>query len=128
MEIDITRLVDPDNIDLMDYSASVAEIGENAGSITWNNSLESGIYFCCCEEERQEARDYIKSTGDWTSEEIDSWTDTELNALVLQFIVGDLREYLWAKELGETEFKKWDENNGGRIFESEGKYYYYMGN
>lgn len=123
MELDITAMVS-DDVDLMDYSASIAEIGANAGPETWNNALNAEINFVN-DENRDELKDYIREFGAWKDSEIDAWNDTELNALVLQLISGDLREYLHFKD--SDEFEEWQENNGGRIFEAEGKFYYYIG-
>lgn len=125
MDLNITHLV---KLELRQFSASRMELGEDAGSITWNNAMESGLVFVSTEEEKQEARDYIRSFGAWDTAEIEAWNDTELNALILQFITGDLREYLDAKKCGRTEFKKWQENCGGSIYQNGQNYYYYLGN
>ena len=123
MELEISHLLD---LDLTDFSASAMELGENAGQITWSNACDSGLIFVSTDEEKQAARDYIKDFGAWSDEEINSWSDIELNALILQFISGHLREYLDAKE--GPDFDRWQENNGGNIFETEdGKLYYYLG-
>lgn len=134
MEIDITEFVNPNDHDLMDYSASCAELGQDAGRITWQNCLDvcdssntAFTAFVKTEEEKQEARDYFRSFGAWDKEEIENWTDTELNALILSDIAGSLREYLKAKE--GDDFDRWNENNGGKIYESEdGKFWFYLGN
>jgi hypothetical protein len=124
MELNITRLV---NVDLMNYSASIAEIGDDAGKVTWNNALESEIILVFTPEQIAEAKDYFRDFGAWEDEEIDGWSAQETNALVLQFVAGDLREYLEAK--AGDDFEQWNENHGGRIFETEdGQYWYYLGN
>lgn len=92
MELKIKHLI---NEELSNYSASVMELGQNAGRITWDNAKKSYYVFVSTEEEKQKARDYIKEFGAWDEEEIAAWSDVELNALILQLIVGDLREY-WA--------------------------------
>lgn len=129
MEINITRLVDSDNVDLMDYSASAMELGQDAGRITWNNALESEHVLVSTEEELQEARDYIRGFGAWSDEEIDGWTPQEVNALILQFVAGSLRRYLEARNSGVATLREHQESDSHQIYESdEGQYYFYMGN
>ena len=55
-------------------------------------------------EEKQEAfRDFVRSAGAWSDEEIAGWSGTELEALCLQWIAGDVRE-----AFGDAEFSDWD--------------------
>lgn len=123
MNIKITHLLDHN---LTDYSASAMELGDRAGSITWNNALNSGLCFFTNEIERNDLCDYIETFGAWSIAEIWSWADKELNALVLQLIAGDLREYLSAKE--KPDFARWQENHGGRIYAGDdNQFYYYIG-
>lgn len=129
MEIDITFLLSENEYDLMDYSASAMELGNDAGSITWNNSKESGIVFVSTPEEIQEAQDYIQGFGSWSETEIKAWSLTELNALILQLIAGDLREYLDAINNGPEALEYYRANYGGIIGEGiDGKLYYTLGN
>lgn len=78
----------------MDYSASVAEIGANAGHTTWTNACEdSADYLILNSEEKLDAfRAWLKPWGAWNEEEISAFSDIELNALLLQWIAGDMRE------------------------------------
>jgi hypothetical protein len=125
MELDITHLTDQDNVDLMDYSASIAEIGDKAGRETWNNALNTE-HMLITKDQMEDVKDYIRDFGAWEDEEIDAWDLKETNALLLQFIAGDLREYLEAKE--SDDFDRWNENCGGRIYEDDkGTLYYYVG-
>ncbi len=92
MEIDITKFyleTAP-----MDYSASVAEIGNNAGATTWQAANDdSEDYMMLDTEEKREAfRLHVKGFGARDKEEIAAWTNTELNALLIQMIAGDIRE------------------------------------
>lgn len=97
----------------MDYSASVAEIGENAGRYTWQAAKDDAqeYNFLDTDEKRQAFRDWIKPYGAWDDSEIAAWDDTELNALFIQWIASDIRECLerdvddiWAnyQEMAET--------------------------
>lgn len=91
MEIDITRFLA--EAAPMDYSASVAEIGQNAGRDTWNAAIEDSPDFMMLDddEKRDAFRAYVRGFGAWSDEEIAAWSDVELNALFIQIISGDIR-------------------------------------
>lgn len=111
------------------YSASIMELGEDAAKITWENALDCEIDFIDSEEKEKEARDYIREFGAWSEEEITSWSRKELNALIIQFISGDLREYLYSEEtMDDEEFEEWRKNHGGSIYRDEERtLWFYMG-
>ena len=92
MEIDITDFFN--NAGMIDYSASAAEIGQDAGTVTWRQACEdSPSYNMLDTGDKQDAfRSYVKGFGAWSVEEIAAWTDTEANALLMQMIAGDVRE------------------------------------
>lgn len=79
-----------------DYSASVAEVGENAGQATWTAAKDDdGDWnLLDTEEKRQAFREWVKPSGGWSQDEIDAWSDLELNALFVQWVAGDIRECL----------------------------------
>lgn len=124
MELDITAFFN--SAAPREYSASVAEIGANAGPDTWRAA-------CCdapdypildTEEKRDAFRAFVRESGGWSAEEIAAWSDAELTALCLQWISGDMREPV-GFELGtDTTPEQWAEyerqaNAGkcsGRIF------------
>ena len=78
----------------MDYSASVAEIGADAGAATWGAAVEdSPDYMMLDSDEKRGAfKAHIAGFGAWSEEEVDAWSDVELNALFIQLISGDMRE------------------------------------
>lgn len=92
MEIDITPYFQ--TAAPRDYSASVAEIGANAGPNTWRAACEDApdYPFLDTDEKREAFREFVNSSGGWTRDEIAAWTDVELSALFLQWISGDVRE------------------------------------
>lgn len=92
MRINITQFI-RENC-MRDYSASVAEIGENAGADTWRAACEDSAdnMLLDTEEKRDAFRAFVRSSGGWTEDEIAAWSDTELNALFLQWVAGDWRE------------------------------------
>ena len=78
----------------MDYSASLAEIGRDAGIYTWRAACEDSPDYMILDtdEKRQLFRDHVKGFGAWDDKQIAGWNDTELNALLIQLISGDIRE------------------------------------
>lgn len=92
MEINITHFFR--NAAPMDYSASVAEIGQDAGTSTWNAAKDDSEDYPLIDtdEKREALRAHIKGFGAWDAEEIARMTDTDLNALFIQMVSGDIRE------------------------------------
>lgn len=128
MEITITRFFK--ECAPRDYSASVAEIGADAGAVTWGHAIEdSPEYLVLDTDDKREAfRDFVRSSGGWSDEEIARWSDVELNALCLQWIAGDIREDGIDTANPEWEKHQSDNNNTGRIYPGDdGEIYFYVG-
>lgn len=89
LEVNVNRLVT--TLDASDISASVAEKGPSAGPETWRNA-KAGALRLLKPEQRDAARAWAKEFGAWSADEIARWTATEVDALVLQYAAGDLRE------------------------------------
>ena len=129
MQINITRFYR--EACPMDYSASVAEIGANAGPDTWNAAKSCDWNMLDTEEKLQAFRDWVKPSGGWTEEEINAWSDLELNALFVQWVSGDIRECLewdvedvWANyaemaEAGQVPSNLWRDDQGQIWFSLE---------
>jgi hypothetical protein len=131
MEIDITEFFQ--TAAPRDYSASAAELGQNAGAITWGHAVEDSEDYMLLqtEDQRQAFRDHVSGCGAWDDDEINAWSDIELNALLIQFIAGDIRE----ADL-DTENPNWDEYqkgaeagqySGNLFLGIDGRIYYYVG-
>lgn len=76
------------------FSGSIAELSQNAGAQTWaecNDKAEEWTPLDT-EEKRETFRAFVKSSGDWSAEEIAQWSGSELQALCIQWIAGDARE------------------------------------
>lgn len=119
-----------------DYSASVAEIGQNAGAVTWRAACEDSEEYMLLdsEEKREAARAFFASFGAWDDADIAAWSDEEVNTLLLQFIAGDMRDM---ESLGHGRGAvAWEEYEkgaragtfSGRLFRSDaGAVYYDIG-
>lgn len=90
MELDITEFFNSARPEY--YSASVAELGNDAGRITWENAIDCEFVLLKTDEEREAFRNFVRQFGDWSDGEIAAWSDEELNALCVQFVSGDMRE------------------------------------
>ena len=125
MEINITQFYNAANAE--DYSASCAELGDNAGQITWNAALHADYNLIDTDDKRDALRKWAKSTVGWNAEEISAWSDNELNALFIQLISGDIREkgsLPWEEYQAESEAGL----VSGALFEGiGGGIYYYLG-
>jgi hypothetical protein len=88
--INVTRLVS--DADPFDFSASVAERGKNAGPETWSNAKVEATDRPLEIDDRDSVKEYFACFGAWDREEIAAWSAADLDALVLQYASGDLRE------------------------------------
>jgi len=129
MELNITRFFT--EAPVRDYSASVAEIGADAGQITWANACDdAGDYDLLDTDEKREAfRAYVRGLGAWDDDEIAAWDDVELNALCMQFISGDIREF---REWAGGDWEEWQARaqagvlSGNMFRAGDGAIYYSM--
>ena len=135
MEIDITSFFN--EAEPYDFSASVAERGENAGRDTWRNAVEEGgkSPILTTAEQLEALRKYAAGFGAWDGEEIAAWSDDECNALFIQLISGDMREIeaLCTTDDGEVDWAEYERlAEKGTISASlyrgdNGRIYYYLG-
>ena len=106
-QLDITHLVSSENFVPFDLSNNCATLGDNAGQLTWRASMEASKDIAPplldTEEKKDDFRQFVKESGGWKEDEINSWDDTYLNALLLQWIAGDIRE-----AFGDQDFTEWD--------------------
>ena len=133
MELDITRFFQ--EACPMDYSASRAELGQNAGKITWNQAIEDAPEYNILPDDaaREAFRDHVKGFGAWGDDEIAAWSDTELSALCMQMVAGDIREMLGVSSNGEWDWTEYEQEAekgriSGNIYRGDdGRVYYYLG-
>lgn len=121
MEINITQFYNDANP--ATYSASVVELGDNAGRITWDNAVQRsalGSMLLDTPEKLEATRAWARATGAWESAWVNAWNDVELNALFIQLVSGDMRE---------KDGMSWEEYQdsgqvSGALFEADGQIYY----
>ena len=130
MEINITHFFN--TAAPMDYSASVAEIGNDAGPATWAAAVEDSPdnMLLATEDQRDAFKAHIAGFGAWSEEEIAAWTEVELNALFIQMISGDMREGDLSPNMTADDWVKYEERAhegqiSGNIFRAtDGEVYY----
>jgi hypothetical protein len=138
-EIDITALVNDTAFDPWNLSNSRANLGDNAGTLTWNASKAVARDTEPCplpEASEDEFKDFVRSSGGWDDEEIAAWSHEELVALFVQWVAGDIQE-AFGYNLDE-DFNTWDWAQyeidaekgrvSSRLFRSEGKLYFSISN
>lgn len=135
MEIDITSFVN--TAEPAEFSASQAELGRDAGKITWDNAKREAANSSFINEDSREAFErWAEEFGAWTTDEIQDWSLDECNALLIQFISGDLRELqdicpgVGDTDINWTRARELSERGtiGGRIYPGDdGRIYFYMG-
>lgn len=91
-EIDCSALLASPSFDPWTCSNSVANLGSNAGRLTWEASKQAARSFTLSPEQMDAFRSFVGSSGGWDEEEIAAWSDHELTALCVQWIAGDIRE------------------------------------
>jgi hypothetical protein len=132
MEIDITTFFN--ETEPYEFSASISEMGNSAGKITWANACSRGetAPLLTTPEQLEALRKYVKGFGAWDDEEIAAWSDAECNALFIQLVSGDMREVesLCVGDDGEVDWTKYEElaeqgTTGGNLYRGdEGRIYY----
>lgn len=93
LELNVTPLFDG-SLDAYYISNSRANLGDNAGQITWNNANQAGNEFQLIDDSnRDEIISYFGDYGAWSDEELNSMTNIELSALCWQEAAADAREH-----------------------------------
>ena len=131
MQVNVTQFLSEGC--MRDYSASVAEIGNDAGPATWQAALDDAPDYgphLDTPEKIDAMRQFARSSGGWTDDEVAAWTSAEVNALFLQWVAGDARECgldrgeSWAavrqaQEIGNAPSNLWRDDDGQIWFDIE---------
>jgi hypothetical protein len=128
MEINVTHMVE--NADKMRFlSGSVAELGDNAGALTWNNSKDYSLAHPLLRDDQiEDAKDYFAQYGAWSKAEIEAWSAHEVQALLAQEVAASIREIMDYDT--EEDYQKALEDGqvrGNLGKGTDGRWYYYMG-
>ena len=91
-EIDVTPLLASPSFTPWDCCNSIANLGPDAGTLTWRASQRAARALVLTDGQKEEFRDFVRNSGGWTREEIEAWTDAKLTALCVQWVAGDIRE------------------------------------
>lgn len=91
-EIDVSPLLASPGFDPRSCFNSVANLGQNAGKLTWQASRRAASALILSEGQKEAFRDRVRSSGGWDDEETAAMSDADLTALCVQWISGDIRE------------------------------------
>ena len=126
MIITITNLF-ADKDGMIEFSASRAE-GYTAEE-TWRNCIDyfdDNPLLVSTDDDVSELDDWLAGYGAWDDDERNTWSLRDYNALLLQFIAGDIRERQHYADRDELE--EYEENCGGNIYVADdGSAEYYVG-
>jgi hypothetical protein len=120
----------------MDYSASVAEIGADAGRSTWRAAVEDAADWPLLDtdEKREAFKIHVRGFGAWDASEIAEWSARELTALLIQMIAGDIREADLSPDADDVDWAEYRARAnagqcGSNIYRGDdGQVFYYIGN
>ena len=129
MEINVTAYVT--DCDCSQYSSSIADSGlQNIGEVTWYAAVNHMAADTLVTPEQQgELRDWIREFGAWDDAEIEAMSDVETNALLLQFIAGDVQEMEVYDTPEEYEAAQDGGTASGRLLRGDNdQWYFYVGN
>lgn len=79
-----------------DYSKSQMEAGPTAGPDGWNAAVEDASDYgpmLSTPDQLEAMREHVRGFGAWDDEEIDTYSHQMLNALLIQCIASDMRDY-----------------------------------
>ena len=131
MEINITRFFKA--AAPMDYSASRAEIGDNAGPDTWRaaqDDAEDNADLLDTEDKRDAFKEHMQAMGFSEAEDFATWSHDDLTALFMQLIAGDMRETGLDADSTVEDWAAYEANDSvsHAIFKGDdGEVYYYLG-
>lgn len=94
--------------DPWDCSNSAANLGPNAGQLTWDCALEvaenaSEWLLSPVSDACEGIQEWARDTGAWDADEIAAWPDTHCLALFVQNVASELRDHLDSDNQGLTE-------------------------
>jgi len=130
LELDITDFFNSECP--RDYSASVAELGPNAGRDTWQAANDNAPeYNYVTDENRDEVISHFQAYGAWDREELEAHSNNELCAMLIQDISAAMREGNMHPGMDWALYQHYCEEGvcSGRISQGvdESKVFFYVG-
>jgi len=127
IEFDVTPLFS-DKLDAYMLSNSVANLGERAAEITWDNALgAANEYPLVNDGNREEVIDHVKTYGAWEYDDLLQFDNLSLGALVWQFAAGDFREHWEPLQDSEGCFEEGTQPEASSIYQCDGKFLFHFG-
>lgn len=129
MELDVTHMVESAD-DMPMLSGSIMELGQDAGKITWSNSVEFGRNrpLLTTDAMKDAARAHFRDYGAWSEEEIAAWSEDELQGIMCQDVAAAVREMEVADSYEEYERLCEKGTCSGRLSRGDdGKWWFYLG-
>ena len=127
MYFDVTPLFS-DKLDAYLLSNSVANLGDNAGRITWLNALAAADeYPLVNDDNREEVIDHLKTYGAWEYGDLLQFNNLSLGALVWQFAASDFRDHWEPLQDSEGCFDEGTQPEESQIHHHDGKFLFYFG-
>jgi hypothetical protein len=126
MELNVTHMIEDKN-NMIELSGSRMEHGQDARRITWNNSIAyaSDHPLLDTDNKRDAARAHFREYGAWAEEEINAWSEADLQGIMVQDVAAAIREM----EIAETfeEYQKLCENGtcSGRLYKGDDDEWYF---
>lgn len=135
-EIDVSPLLASPGFDPWNCCNSVANLGDQAGRLTWEASKQSAHLLTLSEGQKEAFREFVRDSGGWEDEEIATWSDEELTALCVQWVSGDIREDFGDDVSDDPTEWDWDAHRedrdagraSGRLYLSGGKLFWSCAN
>ena len=129
MELDVTHMVAEADSMIM-LSGSRLEHGPDAGKITFDNSVAFAKELPLLKDDRarDEARTHFAEYGAWSMEEIDAWSEDELQGVMAQEVANAIREMEAAKDYDDYVRLCEAGSLSSNLYRGDdGRWYYYLG-
>lgn len=129
MQLNVTHMVH-DSDDMPNLSGSRAELGQNAGQITWGNSVAYGQKhpLLTTGDMRDAARSYFQSFGAWSEEQIAAWSEDDLQGVMCQDVASAIREMTACDSMEDYQKRCEAGQCSGNLYRGDdGLWYFYVG-
>lgn len=125
-DLDVTHMVE--DADWMPYlSGSVAELGDRAGALTWENSQKYAAKAPLLSKDRlDDAREYFAQMG--FSDDARKWSDDETQAAMIQDVASAIREMKDYEDYASYEVAHEEGHVSSQLYKTDtNRWYFYVG-